>query len=87
MQDFKPKHFRLVKPLLFKLNHKKLYLASETPVGYVLRIDENNWCTFPKMIVEGNTKLFKPHIPSEQKAYNKLHGKTNRFLLIKRKTK
>lgn len=71
MQENKAKLFRLVKPGLFKLDQKKLYLATETPVGYVVKIDDYNRMGFPKRIVENNLKLFKPYFYSEHKEYNR----------------
>ena len=88
MQDFKPKHYRLVKPELFKLDRKKLYLAAETPAGYTLKIEEGEWVGFPKRIVENNLKLFKPYDYGEHKQYNRdKRQRVNRFLLIKRNSK
>ena len=71
MQENKAKIFRLAKPDLFKLEKGKLYLATETPVGYVVKIDDYTRIGLPKKCVENNLKLFKPYNYRDHKDYNR----------------
>ena len=71
MEEFKPKLFRLVKPELFNLDKKRLYLVCETPTGYVAKLDNGDWMGFPKCIVEKARKMFRPYNKDEHREYRK----------------
>jgi len=70
-EEFKPRYFRLLKPGLFSLDRKKLYLATETPLGYTLKINDFEWIGFPKKTVERSGKLFREYSRTEHREYNK----------------
>jgi len=57
-----PKVFRLKKISLFGgLDPHKLYLATETDNGYVIKINSSIWMGMPRSIVEKSPKLFSPY--------------------------
>jgi len=70
-QVFKPKHFRLLRPDLFNLDKNKVYLATETPAGYVLKIDDFYWIGFPKKTVEKSFRMFRLYNGEEHRIYNR----------------
>lgn len=84
-EEFKSKNYRLLKPELFLLDKKKVWLATETPVGYVLKINEVDWIGLPKSIVENSRKLFSQYDYHERRTYNRFKIQRPRLSLIKNK--
>ena len=82
-EEFKSKNYRLLKPELFLLDKKKVWLATETPVGYVLKINEYDWIGFPKSIVENARKLFREYDYHEHRTYNRFKSQRPKLSLIK----
>jgi hypothetical protein len=82
-EEFKAKNYRLLKPELFLLDKKKVWLATETPGGYVLKIDEDTRIGFPKSIVEKSRKLFREYNYHERRTYNRFRTQRPRLILIK----
>ena len=84
MNDFKPKLYRLLRPELFSLEKKgKLYLAEETPAGYVVKLGGSDRIGLPKFIVEKATKLFSPYSKEAHQRARKF-SKRPRITLIKK---
>ena len=85
MQEFKPKHFRLLKPELLNLNKNKVYLATETPTGYVIKLDDGDWMGFPKSIVENAGKMFRLYSKDEHREYRRFKQR-KRIVLTRKQT-
>lgn len=66
------KTFRLLRPDLFGLDKHKSYIVSETDNGYTMKVNDTEWCGFPKSVVENSRKLFGVYSHKDRRTYNNI---------------